>query len=108
MDQKCYQGEGWHGLKYMYQGIIISMDSLFGPLLQCTSHQHNVRIVHPTYIYEHCTMGIWVTYRMKMRTGNTFVVLHMYLEISNSHIQGAVLDKQVWLLPGRQHTCTSK
>ena len=69
---------------------------------------YNVRIVHPIYIYKHCTLGIWVTYRMKMRTGNTFVVLHMYLEISNSHIQGAVLDKQVWLLPGRQHTCTSK
>ena len=51
MDQKCYQGEGWHGLKYMYQGIIISMDSLFGPLLQCTSHQHNVRIVHPTHLH---------------------------------------------------------
>ena len=26
------------------------------PFVQCTSHQHNVRIVHPTYIYERCTL----------------------------------------------------
>ena len=69
MDQKCYQGEGRHGLK-LYQGIIIRMDPL-------SYNAHHISIMSelytpPTYMNAVPCIGIWVTYRMKMRTGNAF------------------------------------
>ena len=42
MDQKCYQGEGWHGLK-LYQGIVIRMDPL-------SYNAHHISIMSELYI----------------------------------------------------------